>query len=78
MPLSFRADRRVRIGTEAIRLDVLDERIRQALSGQLQKNVVLAGDGGITLQELLTVADRLSEGGVTGVAIQTQPLPGRR
>ena len=40
VPLSFRADRRVRIGTEAIRLDVLDERIRQARCGRHENAVV--------------------------------------
>ena len=78
VPLSFRTDRRVRIGNESVRLDLLDERIRQALSGQLQKNVILAGDGGITIQELFSVADRLQDGGVEGFSIQTQPAPARR
>ena len=78
VPISFRTNRMVRIGGEAIRLDVLDERVRQALAGQLQRNVILAGDGAITLQELITIADRLSQGGVTGIGIQVQPAPGRR
>src|SRR6185503_18392057 len=49
VPASFRRDRMVRIGDEAIKLEFLDERVKQALSGQLQQNVILAGDGGITL-----------------------------
>ena len=34
---------------------------------------MLAGDGGITLQELVRVFDKLNEGGVANVGIQTQP-----
>ena len=77
VPASFRTDRMVRIGDEPIGLDVLAERVRQALSGQLQQNVILAGDGRITLSELMTIGDRLIEGGVKGIAIQTQPAPRR-
>src|ERR1044071_9854611 len=34
VPVSFRQDNKVRIGNDAVRLDVLDERIKQALAGQ--------------------------------------------
>ena len=77
VPASFRTDRLVRIGDEPIGLDVLAERVRQALTGQLQQNVILAGDGRITLSELMVIGDRLIEGGVKGIAIQTQPAPRR-
>jgi len=39
--------------------------------------VILAGDGGITLQELFTIADQLMAGGVRNVALQSQPPTGR-
>ena len=74
VPLSFRRDRRVRLGEEAVGIDVLSERVRQALSGQLQQNVILAGDGGVMLSELVTVFDSLLAGGVERVSIQTQPV----
>ncbi len=77
VPASFRRDQKVRLGDEAIGLDVLPERIRQALSGQLQQNVILAGDGRTTLDELISVFDRLMEGGVDRVSIQTQPAISR-
>ena len=78
VPLSFKRDRMVRLGNEAVRLDVLAERIRQSMSSHLQKTVILAGDGGITIQELMSVADRLIEGGVTGFSLQAQPAPRAR
>jgi biopolymer transport protein TolR len=77
VPITFRTDRIVRIGNEAVKLAVLPERIKQALYGQAQQNVLLAGDGAITLQELITVAGQLSAGGVRGIAIQVQPGGGR-
>jgi biopolymer transport protein TolR len=78
VPFSFKRDQMVRIGTEAIPLAVLAERVKQALSGQLQQNVIVAGDGRITIDELMSIGDRLIEGGVQGIAIQTQPAAGRR
>jgi biopolymer transport protein ExbD len=78
VPAAFRTNRTVRIGTEAVPLRVLHERVRQALSGQLQQNVIVAGDGSVTLDELMMVVDQLTEGGVKAMALQTQPSTGRR
>jgi biopolymer transport protein ExbD len=75
VPISFRRDKVVRIGNEAVKLEFLEERIRQALDGQLQRNVIFAGDGGVTLQELFEIADQLTKAGVKGIAIQAQPGP---
>ena len=73
VPVTFRQDNMVRLGTESIRLDVLGERIRQALDGQLNRDVIVAGDGTVTLQEFFRVADKLREAGVVRVGLQTQP-----
>ena len=78
VPITFRKDRTVHLGGERVKLEALPERIKQALFGQLQQNVILAGDGAITFQELVMVFDRLNEGGVKNIAIQTQPPTGRR
>jgi biopolymer transport protein TolR len=75
VPLTFHTDHRVRIGQDAIPLDVLAERVRQALGGQLKREVMLGGDGGVTLQDLMTVFDVLRSGGVDTVGIMTQPPP---
>ncbi len=69
VPLSYRENRRVQFGDEAIGLDVLPERVRQAMRTQEQKEVFLRGDGGITLQELMDVMDSLKEGGVERVGL---------
>jgi biopolymer transport protein TolR len=75
MPLSFRQDRRVFLGDEAIRLEVLPERVRQLMATRTDRQVYLRGDGGITLQELLDVMDRLKGAGVEKVAVINK-LPG--
>jgi biopolymer transport protein ExbD len=77
VPLSYRDDRRVFIGEEPVRIDVLDERIRQALLNRTDKQVFLRGDGGVTLQELMEVFDRLKGAGVENVGIVSK-LPGER
>jgi biopolymer transport protein TolR len=77
VPLSFRQDRRVFIGQEGIRLDVLTERVRQLMLNKTDKQVFLRGDGGVQLQELLDVMDRLKAAGVEKVGIVSR-LPGEQ
>ena len=73
VPVTFHKDGKVRIGEELIPLDVLTARVQQALDGRLTKDVILAGDGAVTLQDLFRVFDKLKEGGVEKVGIQSQP-----
>jgi biopolymer transport protein ExbD len=77
IPLSYRTDRTVRLGDERVRADLLNERVRQALSTRTDKGIYLRGDGGVTLQELIVVFDRLTDGGVDKVGIVAK-LPGER
>ena len=77
VPLSFRKDRRVFIGEEGIAIDVLTERVRQLMLNKSDKQVFLRGDGGVQLQELLEVMDRLKSAGVEKVGIVSK-LPGEK
>ena len=77
IPLSFRQDKRVFIGEEPVRVDMLAERIRQAKVNKADKHVYLRGDGAIQLQELMDVFDRLKSAGVQNVGIVSK-LPGER
>jgi biopolymer transport protein TolR len=77
IPAQFRKDKKVYIGKDPVPLEFLHERVRQALVGQLNPDVTLAGDGSITYQELVTVIDRLKEGGVRHVGLKSQPPVGR-
>jgi biopolymer transport protein ExbD len=69
VPLTFRKDRRVMIDDESVPLDVLAERMRQAMIGKEQKEVFLRADGAVMTQELMDVMDRLREGGIERIGI---------
>src|SRR5207244_7570490 len=45
VPLSFRQDKRVYLGEEPVRLQVLAERVRQVMLNRSDKQVFLRGDG---------------------------------
>ncbi len=77
VPLAYRKNRIIYIGTEPIRVEILSERMRQAMLMRTEKEVFLRGDGGVQLQELLEVMDRLKEAGVEKVGIVAR-LPGER
>jgi biopolymer transport protein ExbD len=69
VPLSYRRNRLVYLGDEALRLEILQERVRQRMVGQADKQVYLRGDGGVQLQELMEVFGRLQAAGVSNVGI---------
>jgi biopolymer transport protein TolR len=70
---AYRADHRVTLNEESIPVDVLQERMRQAMQNREQKEVFVRGDGGVMLQELMEVMDRLREGGVERVGLLSRP-----
>ena len=72
VPLSYRQDRKVYLGDEAVSIDFLAERTRQAMIGKDQRSVYLRSDGEVQMQELLQVFDRLKEGGIERVGIVAQ------
>jgi len=71
VPISFRTDQIVHVNGEAVRVEVLDERMRQELTGRSDQNVFLRGDQEVTYQELVTVMDELLEAGVVNVLLVT-------
>jgi len=77
LPYTFREDHRVRLGKEVVRLEVLQERIRQAMEGRADKHVYLQSDAGLSVQDLMDVIDRLKAGGVERVGLVAR-LPEER
>ena len=77
VPVSFRRDRAVEIDGVRVTFEALRERVRQAVESRTEKSVVLAADGGVTYDDLTAVFDRLKQGGVENVHLQTQPVSGR-
>src|SRR5262245_18602267 len=45
VPVSFRTDHKVQINKDVVSLDVLTERVKQELSGNPNKGVLVASDG---------------------------------
>ena len=77
VPISYRKARVVYLDDDPIRVDILEERVRQALLNKSGKEVFLRGDGAVQLQDLLEVMDRLKNAGVEKVGIVAR-LPGER
>jgi biopolymer transport protein TolR len=75
VPLAYRESRIVYLGDEPIRVEILQERIRQKMENRSDKQVYLRGDGGVQLQELMDVFDRLKAAGVENVGIVAK-MPG--
>jgi biopolymer transport protein TolR len=77
VPATFRRDRTVYLGDERIRVDVLQERIRQKMESATDKQVYLRGDGDVLYQDLMDVFDRLKGAGVERVGLVAK-LPGEQ
>jgi|SRR5688572_8855341 biopolymer transport protein TolR len=76
IPVSYRKDGRVFIAQgsdpESVPVDVLAERMRQAMQTRSDKQVYLRGDGAVQLQELMDVFGRLKEAGVEKIGVVAQ------
>jgi biopolymer transport protein TolR len=69
VPLAFRQNRIVYLGSEPMRAEVLQERVRQKMEMAAQKDVFLRGDAGVNLGEVMEVTDMLKAAGVEHVGI---------
>ena len=69
VPLSYRTDRRIFIDKESVPIDVLAERMRQAMLTRDDKGVYLRGDGAVMFQDVMDVFGRLKEAGVQKVGV---------
>jgi len=72
VPTTYGKDRRVYIDDEAVSVDVLAERMRQAMVGRTDKQVFLRGDGAVQLQQLMDVFGRLKEAGIEKIGVVAQ------
>ena len=75
IPISFREQREVYIGEEAIGVQLLPERVRQVMLTRTDKEVFLRGDQEIEYQELMEILDALKAGGIENVGLVAR-LPG--
>ena len=77
VPAGYRQNHVVYLGDEPIRVDVLQERIRQKMETLSDKQVYLRGDGAVLYQDLMDVFDRLKAAGVEKVGLLAK-LPEER
>ena len=79
VPQSFRKDRRVFLRKEAVRVEVLAERIRQQLlnRSEKEKQVFVRSDRSLEVQSLIDVLDALKAAGVQNAGIVTD-IPEQR
>jgi biopolymer transport protein TolR len=73
VPADYARNGRVFLGEEAVRIDLLPERIRQRFETTTDKQVYLRGDGSVLYKDLMDVFSRLMDAGVNQVGLVTDP-----
>jgi biopolymer transport protein TolR len=74
VPADFSRTRIVQLDKKEVRVDILHELVRQALLTRDDKSVFIRADGGASIQDLMTVTDKLREAGVDKVGLMSKPV----
>jgi biopolymer transport protein ExbD len=69
IPATFKTDGILDLNGQKLRLEVVQERVRQRMENATEKKVYLRGDATVQLQELMSVIDRLKDAGVVDVGV---------
>jgi biopolymer transport protein ExbD len=77
VPLTFQEDRLVYLGDEPLRLEILQERVRQKMENETEKKVYLRIDGSLQIQDQNDVLDRLKAAGVESMGLVSK-MPGEK
>jgi len=77
VPADFKQTRIVQLDKDEVKIDILHERVRQALLTRDDKSVFIRADAAASVQDLMTVTDKLNEGGVEKVGLLSQPAQRR-
>jgi len=78
IPADFGKTNRVQINDSAFNADILTERMKQEMLTRDDKSVFIRADQGVTMQQFMSITDKLKDAGVEKVAISTrQPGSGR-
>ena len=78
IPANFNDTRIVRIGDDEVRVDILHERVKQAILPREDKSLFLRMDATVTAQNMMDVMDQLKQAGVEKIGITTRPDERRR
>ena len=77
IPADFSERRFVQLGDEPLRLEVLAERIRQAMLTRSDKSLFIRMDASVNAQDMFTVFEELKRGGVEKIGISSRPRGNR-
>jgi biopolymer transport protein TolR len=77
VPASFASEHKVQIGEDLISVDVLQERVRQALAERADKSLFVRADGSVAYKDIVFVFDKLKAGGIEKVGLITIPVGSR-
>jgi biopolymer transport protein TolR len=77
VPADFGRRRFVQVGKDEVRVEIMHERVRQALLTRDDKSVYIRADGAASVQDLMTVTDKLREAGVEKVGLMSKPVEKR-
>jgi biopolymer transport protein TolR len=77
VPANFSRTRVVQLDKKEVRIDILHELVRQAMLTRTDKSVFIRADGSASVQDLMTVTDKLNEAGVEKVGLLSQPVKQR-
>ena len=69
----FSTTRTVQLGSENVRIEILQERVRQATRARDDKSVFIRADARASVQDVTTVFDKLKAAGIEKVGFITQP-----
>jgi biopolymer transport protein TolR len=78
VPATFQKDRRVQIGDDSIPVNILEERVKQALIETTDKSLFVRGDGDVAWKDIIYVFDRLKAAGIEKVGVVTQPVGAKK
>ncbi len=73
IPAEFAKNRIVQINNDEVRVDILQERMRQMMLERDDKSVFVRADAAVTVQDLWAVWDKLNEAGVEKVGMAARP-----
>jgi biopolymer transport protein TolR len=73
IPAEFAKTRIVQINNDEVRVDILQERMKQLMLERDDKSVFVRADAAVTVQDLWAVWDKLNEAGVEKVGMAARP-----
>jgi biopolymer transport protein ExbD len=77
VPADYARTHVVQIGNDEVRVEILAERVRQAVLERDDKSVFVRADATVTVQDAMSVFDRLKEAGIEKVALASKPVGAR-